>query len=96
MPDHPGRACPGPTDYSFPSDHATIAAALAAGLWLANRKVGAIAAVLALVEGFSRVYLGLHYPHDIAAGILLSMVVLFGGWPFVRRPFEQVLAKRRP
>ena len=84
--------CPGPTDYSFPSDHTTVAVALAAGLWLANRKLGLIAAALALLEGFSRVYLGQHYPHDVAAGLVLSTLVLLAGWPLAHRPLTRLLA----
>ena len=78
------QACPGPTDYSFPSDHATVAAALAAGLWLIDRRLGAIGTALALLEGFSRVYLGQHYPHDVLAAFVLSSLIIFGGWPVVR------------
>jgi membrane-associated phospholipid phosphatase len=80
------QACPGPTDYSFPSDHTTIAATLAAGLWLINRRLGAIGAALALLEGFSRVYLGQHYPHDVLAAYLLSGLIVFGGWRLLRGP----------
>lgn len=83
--------CPGPTDYSFPSDHTTVAVALAAGLLLVNRKLGLIAAVLALLEGFSRIYLGQHYPHDVAAGLILSTLILLAGWPLVRRPLIVLL-----
>ena len=85
------QPCPGPSDYSFPSDHAVIAAALAAGVYLINRGLGAVAAVLALLEAFSRVYLGQHYPHDVAAGLALSAAVLFGGWPLARRPLTRIL-----
>lgn len=86
------QPCPGPTDYSFPSDHTTVAVALAAGLLLANRRLGLIAAALALLEGFSRVYLGQHYPHDVAAGLILSTLILMAGWPLVRRPLILLLA----
>ena len=65
-------ACPGPTDYSFPSNHAAIAAALAAGVYLLHRQLGRIAAILALLEGFSRIYLGMHYPHDVVVGLLVG------------------------
>lgn len=80
------QACPGPTDYSFPSDHTTIAAALAAGLWLTNRRLGVIGGMIALLEGFSRVYLGQHYPHDVLAAFVLSSLVVLGGWTLVRSP----------
>lgn len=85
------QPCPGLTDYSFPSDHTTVAVALAAGIYLVNRKLGIIAAVLALIEGISRVYLGQHYPHDVAAGAVLSSLVIFGGWPLARRPLTRLL-----
>jgi membrane-associated phospholipid phosphatase len=85
------QACPGPTDYAFPSDHTTVAVALAAGLWLIDRRLGAIGAALALLEGFSRIYLGLHYPHDVLAGIVLSSVVVLGGWLLVRGPLLRLI-----
>lgn len=85
------QPCPGPTDYSFPSDHTTVAVALAAGLLLANRRLGLIAAAIALLEGFSRVYLGQHYPHDVAAGLLLSTVIIIAGWPLGRRALTPLL-----
>jgi membrane-associated phospholipid phosphatase len=78
------QACPGPTDYAFPSDHTTVAVALAVGLWIFSRRLGIIAAVLALVEGFSRVYLGQHYPHDVLAAIVLGTAVMLVGWVLVR------------
>jgi membrane-associated phospholipid phosphatase len=80
------QACPGATDYSFPSDHTVVAAAFAAGLWLIDRRLGAIGTVLALAEGFSRVYLGQHYPHDVIAAMLLSGVIVLGGWLVARAP----------
>ena len=86
------EACPGPADYSFPSDHTTFAVALAVGLWLVSRKLGIIAAALALLEAFSRVYLGQHYPHDVLAGIILSTAVLLVGWQFARRPLTRLIA----
>ena len=57
---------------------------LAAGLWLIDRRLGAIGTALALVEGFSRVYLGQHYPHDVHAALVLSSLIIFDGWSVVR------------
>jgi membrane-associated phospholipid phosphatase len=85
------QACPGPTDYSFPSDHTTVAVALAAGLWLIDRRLGAIGAAVALLEGFSRVYLGQHYPHDVIAAMALSSLIVLGGWPLVRGPLSRLI-----
>jgi membrane-associated phospholipid phosphatase len=86
------QACPGPADYSFPSDHTVFAVALATGLWIVSRRLGVIATVLAVIEGFSRVYLGQHYPHDVIAGASVSIVILLVGWTFARRPLTALVA----
>ena len=63
------------TDPSFPSDHATMAGAVAVGLFLVNRRLGAVAAALALVMAATRVYVGAHFPLDVVAGLLLGGAV---------------------
>ncbi|MEP7113735.1 MAG: phosphatase PAP2 family protein [Ilumatobacteraceae bacterium] len=67
------------TDFSFPSDHATAVGAVAAGLLLANQRWGIIAAVLAVAMAFTRVYVGAHYPGDVAAGLILGAAVAGAG-----------------
>ena len=56
-------------DFSFPSDHAVMAGAVAAGLWFVSRRLGIIAAIAAVVMAFARVYIAAHYPQDVAAGL---------------------------
>jgi membrane-associated phospholipid phosphatase len=74
-------ACPARTDYAFPSGHSTAAFATVAALWLLDRRLAAIAAVFALFEGFTRVYLGDHYPHDvIGAGVLALPIAYLVSW----------------
>lgn len=41
------------TDFSFPSDHATVAGAVAVGLLFANRRWGVVASVLAVLMAFT-------------------------------------------
>ncbi|MGY3681685.1 phosphatase PAP2 family protein [Streptomyces sp. TE33382] len=65
----------GKTDFSFVSDHATMAMAIGVGLFVANRKFGFVALGLALVEGFCRVYMGVHYPTDVIGGFALGTAV---------------------
>ncbi|MFE2046339.1 phosphatase PAP2 family protein [Streptomyces sp. NPDC059477] len=65
----------GKTDFSFVSDHATIAMALAVGIFVAHRRFGLVAIGVALVEGFCRVYMGVHYPTDVVGGLALGTAV---------------------
>ncbi|MGW0788549.1 phosphatase PAP2 family protein [Streptomyces sp. NPDC002911] len=65
----------GKTDFSFVSDHATMAMAIAVGLFVANRKFGLWAIALALLEGLCRVYMGVHYPTDVIGGFALGTAV---------------------
>lgn len=70
-------ACPARTDYAFPSGHSTTAFATVAALWLLDRRLSAIAAAFALFEGFTRVYVGAHYPHDVVGAALLALPVAY-------------------
>ncbi|MER7720353.1 phosphatase PAP2 family protein [Streptomyces flaveolus] len=65
----------GKDDFSFVSDHATLVMALAVALFVANRKFGIGAIVLALFGGFARVYMGVHYPTDVIGGFALGTAV---------------------
>lgn len=66
-------------DFSFPSDHATVVGAVAAGLWFVDRRLGVVAAVAAAMMAFTRVYVGAHYPFDVLAGLALGAGVAILG-----------------
>ncbi|MGW1026206.1 phosphatase PAP2 family protein [Streptomyces sp. NPDC002577] len=75
--DHDGLAVlvDGKNDFSFVSDHATLAMAMGVGLFVANRKIGVAGIALAVLEGFCRVYMGVHYPTDVIGGFALGTAV---------------------
>lgn len=66
---------PRSTDFSFPSDHAVMAGAVAAGLWWVDRRLGLVAGLAAVAMAFARVYVGAHYPLDVVAGLALGALV---------------------
>jgi undecaprenyl-diphosphatase len=81
------------SDFSFPSDHATTVGAVAAGLILAHRRLGLLAAGLAVVMAFARVYVGAHYPGDVAGGLFLGAGIVLAFHPAARRRLRPLLRR---
>jgi undecaprenyl-diphosphatase len=89
------------TSYSFPSGHATLATAFYGGLaavvfHVTRRRAARWSAVLAatLLAGgvcLSRVYLGVHWPTDVAAGALIGLF-----WIVVCATLTDVFVRRAP
>ena len=61
-----------PTDSSFPANPVAVVVAMATGVWMANRRIGAAMYAAAFVYGFSRVYAGVFYPLDVLGGALFG------------------------
>jgi undecaprenyl-diphosphatase len=73
-------------DLSFPSDHAVVAGAAMAGLWLFTRRLALISTLAALALAFARVYVGAHYPGDVIAGLAAGAAIVMLGWVLLRIP----------
>lgn len=69
------ESCPAPSDYAFPSNHSVVVAAMTIALVFVSRRLALVAAVAAVLMGFTRVYVGAHYPHDVLAGLLIGVVI---------------------
>ncbi|MFY1686867.1 phosphatase PAP2 family protein [Plantactinospora sp. WMMB782] len=65
-------SCPAVGDWSFPSNHSTVAGGLAAGLVLLAPRLWYLAVPVAGAVAALRVVAGVHYPHDVLAGLLLG------------------------
>lgn len=73
---------PDPGDASFPSGHASNTMSIAFSLWLNTldekkerlHKLGIGLIVFALLIGLSRLYMGVHFPSDVIAGILTALI----------------------
>jgi membrane-associated phospholipid phosphatase len=80
--------------YGLPSGHAQHALvfwAAALSGFMRKRPAWLITTGIALVVGFTRLYLGLHFPTDLLGGWFLALLIL-GGYYFLLPPVERLLA----
>lgn len=64
-----------PDRFSFPSGHSAAAVAIAVGASTILPQAAPLFCLLAVLVGLSRVTLGVHFPGDVLAGQLISLVV---------------------
>ncbi len=78
---------------SFPSSHAVNTMAAAIFFGLRYRRILWYLVGLSVLVSYTRIYLGIHYPSDIAAGWLLGGAVallILALWKLVQRRWPQV------
>ncbi len=64
---------------SFPSGHTTSAMAAMAGYFFASKKksISWLGFVFAVLMGFSRIFLCVHYPSDVVGGLIAGLIAGF-------------------
>lgn len=68
---------------SFPSDHTMIFFSLCVMFWLFKRGWSFLWIVLACLVGFSRIWVGVHYPADVIVGAVISIISALIVYKFV-------------
>ncbi len=63
-----------PLSFSFPSGHTSSSFAAATVIFSQSHRSGLAACAVAVLIGFSRLYLCVHFPTDVAAGAVLGIV----------------------
>lgn len=74
-----------PKDYSFPSGHTLASFGAATAIFCSRRRLGIAAGAVAAVIAFSRMYLYVHFPTDILAGLILGIAFGAAAHFLVRR-----------
>ena len=64
-----------PFGFSFPSGHSFSSFVAATIIFLDDRKMGYLAMIMAVLIALSRIYLYVHFPSDILAGMLLGILL---------------------
>lgn len=69
---------PTPSEFSFPSGHTSSSFAAAAVFYRhLPKKLGLPSVILAGLIGFSRLYVGVHYPTDVIAGAIMGILLSY-------------------
>lgn len=63
--------------FSFPSMHTSLTTALAMSVYIHHKRLGVLLFIFAVLVGFSRIYVGVHYPIDVLAGGLIGAGVAY-------------------
>ena len=80
---------------SFPSGHAAALFAAAGVIFYFNRKWGIRAMLLALLVGFARVYVGIHWPSDIFGGAALGLfvaIIFIHLYQHYKKPIDAIIS----
>lgn len=80
------------SDFSFPSGHAIASAEGSMALFFWKKRIGIPAIIAGTVISFSRLYLFVHYPTDVIAGLVLGVINAIIAHYLVDRYYDRVEA----
>ena len=68
--------CTVESDYSFPSGHSSISAAIS---YILGKEYNCLkyTMLIPILVGLTRIYLGVHYPSDVICGLVLGILIAF-------------------
>ncbi|ACF15178.1 phosphoesterase PA-phosphatase related [Chloroherpeton thalassium ATCC 35110] len=92
--------------YSFASSHAANTASVATVIWLffansghkIDKAFAIFLAIYAAAVAYSRVYVGVHYPSDIAAGMLIGVLsgsIVYTAYGYVVKNYIMIWREKR-
>ena len=78
-------------DFSFPSGHSTSSIAASVVMFRTlPKKIGIPALILGLLICLSRLYVGVHYPSDVVAGIIIGVVAAHLAIMIINKILERI------
>ena len=79
---------------SFPSGHAAFFFAISTIVYFFNKKAGIFFFLISFLMGISRVFVGIHYPRDILAGIFIGVISAWLINKYGKKVINKFLRKR--
>lgn len=84
-----------PKDFSFPSAHTMISVSAAVVLFCYNKKLGIPAIMIAILIGFSRLYLFVHFPTDVIVGAVIGTFLGIASFIITEKVSARIAAKKQ-
>lgn len=81
------------SDYSFPSGHTLASFEAATCIFIRYKKWGVAALVLAVLIALSRLYLYVHFPTDVLAGMVMGIIFAIVGTSVVNIIYKKINSK---